>query len=924
MDNLLKQSTARYVLIGPFLDKTDGVTEETGLTGMTVYLSKGGAAQAARNSATSITYDARGYYRVHLDATDTGTLGDLIVIVNDAATHLPVWKAFTVVPAMIYDTIVAGTDYMDSQVKAIDANAVTASALATDAVTEIQSGLATSSALSTAQTSLTTIAGYLDTEVAAIKAKTDNLPSDPADASDIASAFSSVNTKLDTIDDFLDTEVAAIKAKTDLIPASPATEGTLTTIAGYLDTEVAAIKAKTDNLPSDPADASDVASAFSTVNTKLDTIDDFLDTEIAAIKTKTDYLPSVSAGASGGLLIGSVSGTLTITTGGSGYSVDHAGANLASATNLASANSSLTTIAGYVDTEIAAIKAKTDLIPASPATEGTLTTIAGYLDTEIAAIKAKTDNLPADPADASDIAASFSTVNAKLDTIDDFLDTEVAAIKAKTDNLPASPAAVGDIPTAANISATVAAALESAHGSGSWTTGSGSGGGGLDAAGIRLAIGLSTNDMDAQLSSIASGVVDIKAKTDYLPSVASGASGGLLIGSGTGTLVIDSGGIASANANVVSLDGAPVGVDSGAAGMVSFYSGEFVATQTAVDSVAAYIDTEVAAIKAKTDNLPASPAATGDIPTASNISATVAAALESAHGSGSWTTGSGGGLDAAGVRAAVGLASANLDAQLNGVATKATEIMNKTDLLPTVAAGLSGGLPIASGTGTITISAGGVVRANNADGLTIARDEILADVAIDAAAASVAAAAIKTKTDFLPSAFAGSVGGLLIGSNAAVVYVSGGAVRAMDSSGVTVANATALDLVAATADAILDDTGTTGVPLAASTDNYWAQIQLTVDGTNTRDEWTVLWYKNSIPVTSGVTGTPTIQVVKRADGADLVASASMSTVATGCYKYNEATNVVTAGEAVLVIVTATIDSVSRTFRQIITRDVAAA
>jgi hypothetical protein len=55
------------------------------------------------------------------------------------------------------------------------------------------------------------------TEITAIKAKTDNLPSDPADASDIASSFSAVNTKLDTIDDFLDTEVAAIKVVTDRI-----------------------------------------------------------------------------------------------------------------------------------------------------------------------------------------------------------------------------------------------------------------------------------------------------------------------------------------------------------------------------------------------------------------------------------------------------------------------------------------------------------------------------------------------------------------------------------------------------------------------------------------------------------------------------------------------------------------------------------
>ncbi len=208
---LLKQSTARYILLGPFVDATDGVTEETGLAGsMTVYVSKDGAAQAARNSATSITYDARGYYRVHLDATDTATLGVLRVLVHDSATHLPVWADFMVVPAMIYDTFVSGTDYMDSQVKAIDTDAISAAALASGAVAEIQSGLAT-------QASVDTIDDFLDTEVAAIKAKTDNLPSDPADASDIAAAFAALTAKVDAIDDYVDTEIAAIKAKTDTI-----------------------------------------------------------------------------------------------------------------------------------------------------------------------------------------------------------------------------------------------------------------------------------------------------------------------------------------------------------------------------------------------------------------------------------------------------------------------------------------------------------------------------------------------------------------------------------------------------------------------------------------------------------------------------------------------------------------------------------
>ena len=57
-----------------------------------------------------------------------------------------------------------------------------------------------------------------------------------------------------------------------------------------------------------------------------------------------------------------------------------------------------------------------------------ITTVDDFLDTEIAAIKAKTDLIPADPADASDIAAM-------LTAIDDYIDTEVAAIKAVTDKV---------------------------------------------------------------------------------------------------------------------------------------------------------------------------------------------------------------------------------------------------------------------------------------------------------------------------------------------------------------------------------------------------------------------------------------------------------------------------------------------------------
>jgi hypothetical protein len=102
-------------------------------------------------------------------------------------------------------------------------------------------------------------------DTAAIKLKTDNLPVDPADASDIAASFSSIASTLATIASYIDTEVAAIKAKTDNLPADPASASTVATATTAIKGDTAAIKLKTDNLPADPADASDVAAAITGV-----------------------------------------------------------------------------------------------------------------------------------------------------------------------------------------------------------------------------------------------------------------------------------------------------------------------------------------------------------------------------------------------------------------------------------------------------------------------------------------------------------------------------------------------------------------------------------------------------------------------------------------------------------------------------------
>ncbi len=113
---LLKQSTAVTVKIGPFLDSTDGDTAETGLTiaQADVLLSKNGGAFAQKNEATSCTHDTGGMYGCPLDATDTGTLGRLQLFVHESGA-LPVWHDFMVVTANVYDSL-CSTDKLEVDV----------------------------------------------------------------------------------------------------------------------------------------------------------------------------------------------------------------------------------------------------------------------------------------------------------------------------------------------------------------------------------------------------------------------------------------------------------------------------------------------------------------------------------------------------------------------------------------------------------------------------------------------------------------------------------------------------------------------------------------------------------------------------------------------------------------------------------------
>ncbi len=394
----IRQSTTISVKIGPYLDSTDGNSQESGLTiaNTDVKLSKNGGTFASKNSGGG-TYDTNGFYTISLNPTDTDTVG-LLQLSSHVTGALAVYHELQVLEEALYDAIyaasaaripadlthiggaavntgsaqlgvnvvnAAGTGWTSGAITAavIAADAIGASELATDAVHEIAGVVwGATTRILTAGTNIalakgTGVTGFNDLDAAGVR-------------SAVGLASANLDTQLTAIDDFLDTEIAAIKAKTD-------------------------------NLPTDPADASDIATATNAISSALVTIDDFLDTEIAAIKVSTDRFLTMIEVDSGSTYKLTAAALASAPTGG----LDAAGVR--DALGLASAN--LDTQLGTIDTVVDAILVDTGTdIPAS------LIIIDDFLDTEVAAIKAKTDNLPSDPADQSLIIAATDAIAASI------------------------------------------------------------------------------------------------------------------------------------------------------------------------------------------------------------------------------------------------------------------------------------------------------------------------------------------------------------------------------------------------------------------------------------------------------------------------------------------------------------------------------
>jgi hypothetical protein len=294
---------------------------------------------------------AVGLASANLDTQLSGIQSDT----NDIQTRIPA-------------ALVSGR--IDASVGAMAANVMTAAAAASDLTTELQSGLATAA-------NLATVAGYLDTEIAAILADTNELQTDWANG-----------------------------GRLDLILDARASQASVDTIDGNVDAIL--LDTGTDGVV--VATASKTGYALSAAG--VDAIWDEAQSGHATAGTFGVYLDSAVSGVS----TGGVSAAEIADAVWDEALAGHAGAG--------SAGEALTDAAAGGGLDAAGVRAAVGLASAN-------------LDTQLAAIDTVVDAVLVDTAEIGAAGAGLTALatQASVNTIDDLLDTEVAAIKAKTDQL---------------------------------------------------------------------------------------------------------------------------------------------------------------------------------------------------------------------------------------------------------------------------------------------------------------------------------------------------------------------------------------------------------------------------------------------------------------------------------------------------------
>jgi hypothetical protein len=190
-----------------------------------------GATSGTSNDLNYITGNDAGMMQLELSAANTNRLGRMFLSITDAANHVPVFHEFMVLPAVVYDAFILGTDVMPANMTELLGTAVATPTVA--GVQEVDVTHVGGDSQSATDLKDFADAGY-DPSTNKVQGVvlTDTLTTYTGNTVQTGDSFARIGAtgsglttlatqaSVDTIDDFLDTEIAAIKAKTDLIPGT--------------------------------------------------------------------------------------------------------------------------------------------------------------------------------------------------------------------------------------------------------------------------------------------------------------------------------------------------------------------------------------------------------------------------------------------------------------------------------------------------------------------------------------------------------------------------------------------------------------------------------------------------------------------------------------------------------------------------------
>ncbi len=388
----LRQSTAATLLVGPFLDETDGKTAETSLTlSQADFLlwKQGGTTLAQKHESTSATHRSLGYYTVPIDTTDTNTLGILTVAVHESGA-LPVRQDYTVLPAVVWDEMFDANYSLG--LRGILAYGTAQSATGTTIVLASATSLADDIAVGAVVCAYGSTQGYWQTRVI----------TDYVNSSDTA-----------TVDTWTVTPSGTVTYVVFLAPPADATN-----LVGVDVKKINGQTASASGTVTFPnatlASTTNITSATGVDVTKWN------GTTVATPDTAGYVKVTIKNGTGAGEIAtssGAVSNVTTTATATAVTTVNGLASNVITAASIAS---NAITAAKVATDAIGAAQLAADAvteIQSGLATSSALSTVAGYIDTEVAAIKAKTDNLPASPAAVSDIPTAATIADAVWDEV---------------------------------------------------------------------------------------------------------------------------------------------------------------------------------------------------------------------------------------------------------------------------------------------------------------------------------------------------------------------------------------------------------------------------------------------------------------------------------------------------------------------------